>query len=562
MQAEKRIIWGFPGCGKSFFAKQCSNLSVVDADCRLFEFARVHEELLHGGFGGLAERNLDYPGNYLEYVKTCSADVVLVNCHLGLLSEFPGVEIIYPAKELKGEYLGRYRKRGDDESFLSYMDEVFEQMVELIEGMEGVQKYRMEDPVMYLSDVMNKMDVLRKERGNDMKGKTYIIDGMDLSDAPSEVELLEDAIQEKKMIEEIESYETAFRNACKDMIEMCYSKENLHKILDEEWEQFKGTKYRPLDSKNLYGKEQEESDKKVVEWTSDVTIKVNEKEYDLYCEFADGCFLFKEKEAQDVLILQNGEMIQGFFSLETNRVKDLLTYINSMPDLNISLTTKDFEKQCIEALKRGEIYPRLYQDEMLSEVKNSMTFLQRIALQRQSQKGSVLSKDFLNFMKLVDEYTVQVGEKGLEKEVALEKSYIPEEPEDNTRIVPAASLPKGWNWVQYDDGSGSLESPEGKSYFLYDWNTGEYKTTDEDKYYDFYLNENYDTGGYSIGSFVEFKEYAENVIKERILGISMENKTRDCDDLTAQIQNAAKECESLSKNKGVVGKETEKEFGR
>lgn len=153
LQAGKRIIWGFPGCGKSFLA---DGKRIVDVDCRLFEFVGVNEELLHGGFGGSAERNLDYPGNYLEYVKTCSADVVLVNCHLGLLSEFPGVEIIYPAKELKGEYLDRYRKRGDDESFLSYMDESFEQMVDMIEGMEGVQKYRMETPEIYFSDVLKK----------------------------------------------------------------------------------------------------------------------------------------------------------------------------------------------------------------------------------------------------------------------------------------------------------------------------------------------------------------------------------------------------------------------
>lgn len=171
MQAEKKIIWGFPGCGKSFLA---DGKRIVDADCRLFKFAGVNEELLHGGFGGLAERNLDYPGNYLEYVRTCSADVVLVNCHLGLLSEFPGVEIVYPAKELKGEYLDRYRKRGDDESFVAYMDEVFEQMVELIEGMEGVQKYRMEDPRMYLSDIMNNSLILTdicKENRKDMFSK-------------------------------------------------------------------------------------------------------------------------------------------------------------------------------------------------------------------------------------------------------------------------------------------------------------------------------------------------------------------------------------------------------
>lgn len=82
--------------------------------------------------------------------------------------------------------------------------------------------------------------------------------------------------------------------------------------------------------------------------------------------------------------------------------------------------------------------------------------------------------------------------------------------------VQSRNLPEGWHWIDFDDASGHLQSPDGTSYFSYDWNTGEYKET-EDKDYNFFLFENYDTGGYSIGSLKEFKTFAENWIKENVL---------------------------------------------
>lgn len=85
------------------------------------------------------------------------------------------------------------------------------------------------------------------------------------------------------------------------------------------------------------------------------------------------------------------------------------------------------------------------------------------------------------------------------------------------KINKAENLSGGWNWIHYDDGSGHLRSPEGEKYFLYDWNTGEYKISEEDEHYDFYLDENYSTNGYSIGSFEEFKEYAEKYINENVI---------------------------------------------
>jgi len=44
----------------------------------------------------------------------------------------------------------------------------------------------------------------------------------------------------------------------------------------------------------------------------------------------------------------------------------------------------------------------------------------------------------------------------------------------------AESLPNGWIWTDYDDGSGGLEAPNGDSYFSYDIDTKEYKIKDND----------------------------------------------------------------------------------
>ncbi|MFC4686960.1 hypothetical protein ACFO4P_08430 [Epilithonimonas pallida] len=44
-----------------------------------------------------------------------------------------------------------------------------------------------------------------------------------------------------------------------------------------------------------------------------------------------------------------------------------------------------------------------------------------------------------------------------------------------TNETQAADLPKGWSWNDYDDGSGSLKSPNGNSYYSYDLQTQEYR---------------------------------------------------------------------------------------
>lgn len=82
------------------------------------------------------------------------------------------------------------------------------------------------------------------------------------------------------------------------------------------------------------------------------------------------------------------------------------------------------------------------------------------------------------------------------------------------KIQPAKNkLLNGWSWICYNDGSGHLQSPAGKSYFHYDWATTEYRTTDESPY-SLWGTRNDD--GIPI-TFEDFQSYAEKYVVEHYL---------------------------------------------
>ncbi|MCT3897628.1 hypothetical protein HZQ13_05905 [Elizabethkingia anophelis] len=77
-------------------------------------------------------------------------------------------------------------------------------------------------------------------------------------------------------------------------------------------------------------------------------------------------------------------------------------------------------------------------------------------------------------------------------------------------LTPASDLPDGWTWNDYDDGSGSLKSPGGNSYYSYDLQTQEYRLpygrrewTGMRDFYD------------APKSLNEFKSYVENDLKAK-----------------------------------------------
>lgn len=158
----KRYIWGFPGIGKT--SLKLEGLNVIDADCRAFEFKNVNKNELHGSAGERSfERDFSYPQNYLDYIKSVDADVILINCHLSLLEDMDKDEIlvVYPSKWLLMEYMERYVARGDHTSFVSYMATEAPGMIDYI-NRSNFEKYQVFTVNTYLTDLFERKDFKMK----------------------------------------------------------------------------------------------------------------------------------------------------------------------------------------------------------------------------------------------------------------------------------------------------------------------------------------------------------------------------------------------------------------
>ena len=70
-----------------------------------------------------------------------------------------------------------------------------------------------------------------------------------------------------------------------------------------------------------------------------------------------------------------------------------------------------------------------------------------------------------------------------------------------------------WTWIHYSDGSGHVRSPNGKKYFVYDWDTKEYRVTPASRW-EIYIDV-YDPSD-TNKTFDDFKKFAEQEIKIKI----------------------------------------------
>lgn len=156
----KYYVWGFPGIGKSSVHAE---LRVVDADCERFKF--VLPESAHGclhqeGLEGV-QRNPSYPQNYLDYVCSVDADIVLLNCHISLLEALDRdrLLLVYPSPALKKEYLQRYVQRGDNDSYLCYMETAFDEIIAAARD-SPYRKYEITAPHIYLQNLIRKETIM------------------------------------------------------------------------------------------------------------------------------------------------------------------------------------------------------------------------------------------------------------------------------------------------------------------------------------------------------------------------------------------------------------------
>lgn len=156
-----KIISAFPACGKSTYYREWSQYSrenvwrrnrngdqvytdsnpnipcgekILDSDSSFFSW--LYDE----NGNKTNERNPEFPQNYINHIKAHmdEEDIIFVSSHKvvrdALKEEGIPYYLVYPRKDMKEEWMWRFKKRGNDENFIKFQDEHWNEFIEDMEN--------------------------------------------------------------------------------------------------------------------------------------------------------------------------------------------------------------------------------------------------------------------------------------------------------------------------------------------------------------------------------------------------------------------------------------------
>ena len=161
-----KVISAFPGCGKSYYYKEWSQYSpenvwrkrnngeqvftpegfpvgdkILDSDSSLFSW--VYDE----AGNKTDQRNPDFPNNYIQHIKEHlhTEDVIFVSSHKivreALEKEKIPYILIYPSISSKDEWVRRFKERGNDEKFIKFQEDHWEEFIDDMDKETFPDKY-------------------------------------------------------------------------------------------------------------------------------------------------------------------------------------------------------------------------------------------------------------------------------------------------------------------------------------------------------------------------------------------------------------------------------------
>jgi hypothetical protein len=136
------IIAGFPGVGKSWLKNKYGD-KISDSDSSQFP-------------------KDEFPQNYINHIKSLIGNkiVILVSTHKEVLQELENNNIdyilVYPNRELKDEYLERYKQRGSPEGFINLLNNKWDEFHNDLENTKPFKKIVLNKGE-FLKDILNKL---------------------------------------------------------------------------------------------------------------------------------------------------------------------------------------------------------------------------------------------------------------------------------------------------------------------------------------------------------------------------------------------------------------------
>lgn len=146
------VISAFPACGKSYcFNNHQDKFSMLDSDSSEFSWIKNTEGK------NTTDRNPDFPQNYINHIRANigKVDVIFVSSHKVVREALAenGIRaiIVYPNKDLKEEWIRRFKERGNDEKFINFISNNWDNFIDDIENENyGFLKERLKDKDSYL----------------------------------------------------------------------------------------------------------------------------------------------------------------------------------------------------------------------------------------------------------------------------------------------------------------------------------------------------------------------------------------------------------------------------
>lgn len=131
MNKKTVVISAYPCCGKTYaFENYQDKYSMLDSDSSNFSWIYVDGEKI---------RNPDFPKNYIQHIKDNigKVDIIFVSSHLQVREamEETGIRYctVYPKKEMLNEWVGRMYRRGNDENFIKFQIDHWDEFVNNIQ---------------------------------------------------------------------------------------------------------------------------------------------------------------------------------------------------------------------------------------------------------------------------------------------------------------------------------------------------------------------------------------------------------------------------------------------
>lgn len=132
---ETTVIAAFPGTGKSYFVASLSlDSKAIDLDTN--EYTKGYDK--HG-----KPVDQKFPYNYLAAIKQTIGETnyLFVGCQPDVLNMLHKENIfpvlIYPERQLKDEYMGRFHERGSSQGFSKLICDNWDQFLDYLETQDG-----------------------------------------------------------------------------------------------------------------------------------------------------------------------------------------------------------------------------------------------------------------------------------------------------------------------------------------------------------------------------------------------------------------------------------------